>query len=1238
MGDITTENIAFSSINEGRPQSDQLSEIHVYLVPKERWIETRKLAKNQVMDYAISSGFIRVLPTTNLTELRKVIHRQLSYDVVPKNYVFLRSVGRNFTQVKPHQEKEMKAKHFLPPFAPEPEIYLKEGLYVGDPNWSQGEDSGVEETLDNKSQYSEDTSFGGTKGNYIESTTQSNNTVSSKFVKQQKYSTAPRSDERGKPRRLMVSRGETDESNVRYRRKKGKEAKYKLNEQETGTRKEDAEENYFDEDEDENVSYDQVEGEKVIKNKGIRRTVNNKSHELSSNRRVNNIPKSQSKSKNGLPDRKRITKRNESKVEQHTDQAEAIRRERMSSQKYQKKTFGKQNNNRQNTLTNSNSVSTVSKGQLFTEDSKYNSPSKSSNEEYIIEKTSIKLLDADGNNATGNEISEIVQYVEDEERDPEVESGTAVIREHVITLDDNGSDAEEGNKYIVRKIITETREERTEKRRYRHTVNDGTIPASGDNGGDEPTTFMNKNEEEWIENKSSEGKVLDQDSDHENNEERYASSVLQDNAEIKAGSESSQTQRGRLKIEVSVKELGETMTQTDSTELENMQTETEIDKVSVHDSKENYIDEDIGDSHTGEAVLEDGTQDVLERDGDGTRIEAGEEDINDRTGDATEAGKDDINDGTGDATEAGEENINDGAGDATEGGEENINDGTGDATEAGEENINDGTGDATEAGEENINDGAGDATEGGEENINDGAEDATKAGEENINDGAEDVTEAGEENINDGAEDVTEAGEENINDGAGDATEAGEENINDGAEDVTEAGEENINDGAEDVTEAGEENINDGAGDATEAGEENINDGAGDATEAGEENINDGAENATKAGEENINDGAGDATEAGEEDINDGTGDGTEAGEGDINDGTGDVIEADESGTGEKAESFEGDFNNGIGDLTEASEGDMGVGSRTGTREDDGQSNTDKAGSAAKAHEGDFGDLEVEKLHDEEGSDGVDDQIEETVKNNRKHKHKNEIFARKNGVTHRKYEHKNDVSLRNKLPENTYTSRGSLAWAVDGNGRRWYYRRHDPRTKRGRNAQNELPPASQRGVIQENDGTVRTKRGKDTLHGGPGSKPQVNTQEQDFGWTSRLGKRKWRPRWTSDGGYLLRRSRSDGYGLARLPAMERNKKGDINRVHKTSSTLELLRDDEPLSRRERLQLMLEELKAERRLLDAKRQEYLRRANQLKSKANRKKDQTKFEDHYCAVDSGNRRFETSGSVYKNKISC
>lgn len=76
----------------------QLAELHVYILPQDRWIPFRRLARNQVIEETVSAGFVRVPPDLSLTDLRPELLGQLSDDL-PENYVFIKSVGRNFTQV-----------------------------------------------------------------------------------------------------------------------------------------------------------------------------------------------------------------------------------------------------------------------------------------------------------------------------------------------------------------------------------------------------------------------------------------------------------------------------------------------------------------------------------------------------------------------------------------------------------------------------------------------------------------------------------------------------------------------------------------------------------------------------------------------------------------------------------------------------------------------------------------------------------------------------------------------------------------------------------------------------------------------------------------------------------------------------------------------------------------------------------------------------------------------------------
>ncbi|XP_074641749.1 uncharacterized protein LOC141899386 isoform X4 [Tubulanus polymorphus] len=113
-----------SSHHMERPRSELLVDLHVYIVPRELWVDRLHCALNQVIEETVSAGFVRVLPETRVHDLREDIEKQLGYEVVPKNYVFLKSVGRCLTRVKAKQEYQMKIKHFLPPHAYCPEIFL----------------------------------------------------------------------------------------------------------------------------------------------------------------------------------------------------------------------------------------------------------------------------------------------------------------------------------------------------------------------------------------------------------------------------------------------------------------------------------------------------------------------------------------------------------------------------------------------------------------------------------------------------------------------------------------------------------------------------------------------------------------------------------------------------------------------------------------------------------------------------------------------------------------------------------------------------------------------------------------------------------------------------------------------------------------------------------------------------------------------------------------------------------
>lgn len=111
---------------ETRPSSAELIDLHVYIVPPEIWRERYNNLLNQNVTETISAGIIRVHPERFVYDLRNELEQQVGEDMLPRDYVFLKSVGRSITRLKQKQEYQLKAKHFIPPQAYAPELYLLE--------------------------------------------------------------------------------------------------------------------------------------------------------------------------------------------------------------------------------------------------------------------------------------------------------------------------------------------------------------------------------------------------------------------------------------------------------------------------------------------------------------------------------------------------------------------------------------------------------------------------------------------------------------------------------------------------------------------------------------------------------------------------------------------------------------------------------------------------------------------------------------------------------------------------------------------------------------------------------------------------------------------------------------------------------------------------------------------------------------------------------------------------------
>ncbi|EDO46192.1 predicted protein [Nematostella vectensis] len=118
-----------SSVDSGRSQPSKVADLHIFVVPLDLWLDKYRTAFNNVALESVSAGFVRVLPDITLRNLRGCIEDQLGDDIVPEDFVFLRSVGRCMAVVKENQESLLKASDFLPPIAFSPEIFLLPGLH-----------------------------------------------------------------------------------------------------------------------------------------------------------------------------------------------------------------------------------------------------------------------------------------------------------------------------------------------------------------------------------------------------------------------------------------------------------------------------------------------------------------------------------------------------------------------------------------------------------------------------------------------------------------------------------------------------------------------------------------------------------------------------------------------------------------------------------------------------------------------------------------------------------------------------------------------------------------------------------------------------------------------------------------------------------------------------------------------------------------------------------------------------
>ncbi|XP_057886554.1 spermatogenesis-associated protein 1 [Melospiza georgiana] len=116
------------SLNQMRPRTSQLLELHVFCVPAEVWNFKLNTVSVALTSKFVSAGFIRVSPHITLRVLRERLGEYLGGVTVADKFRFLKCIGKKLAVVKAKQETELELKSFAPPYALYPELYLLPGV------------------------------------------------------------------------------------------------------------------------------------------------------------------------------------------------------------------------------------------------------------------------------------------------------------------------------------------------------------------------------------------------------------------------------------------------------------------------------------------------------------------------------------------------------------------------------------------------------------------------------------------------------------------------------------------------------------------------------------------------------------------------------------------------------------------------------------------------------------------------------------------------------------------------------------------------------------------------------------------------------------------------------------------------------------------------------------------------------------------------------------------------------
>ncbi|KAA3681913.1 uncharacterized protein DEA37_0011417 [Paragonimus westermani] len=100
------------------------ADLHVYVVPALLWNRDLNTAFSELFKETASVGVIRPDVNMTLAQFRERMESELTFDFLPNEYVFCKSVGHSLGRIRENQEGLFYIRDFLPPLTEYSEVYV----------------------------------------------------------------------------------------------------------------------------------------------------------------------------------------------------------------------------------------------------------------------------------------------------------------------------------------------------------------------------------------------------------------------------------------------------------------------------------------------------------------------------------------------------------------------------------------------------------------------------------------------------------------------------------------------------------------------------------------------------------------------------------------------------------------------------------------------------------------------------------------------------------------------------------------------------------------------------------------------------------------------------------------------------------------------------------------------------------------------------------------------------------